>query len=316
MVNEIKALFVDDDGEDFMIVSKYLSKIDRVNFQLERSNCYEDALKTILENRHDVYLIDYGLGMKNGIDLLREVMDIGCDKPIIFLTGQKNSNIDMKAMELGATDYLIKDQIDPQMLKRSIMYSIERKRLERKFRQEKSEKDMIIDITVAGMCLVNALTDEFIEVNSAFLNMFEFKREEVLSRKFHDTITIKKYCQILYDNGFDGEHVCNPSECPCIMEPLECRVFASNGSIKDCLLSCKSIEKTNGERRVLRVITMVDTTKQKEAERKLIETTIDLQGKIKEFGIKNRNSEVILSLIDTQVNQLSNIEEMAERWIG
>ena len=50
----IKVLFVDDDGEDFLIVNKYLSKVERVDFQLERSDCYEDALKIILENRHDV----------------------------------------------------------------------------------------------------------------------------------------------------------------------------------------------------------------------------------------------------------------------
>jgi len=313
-MESINVLFVDDDKDDFFIVNKYLSKIDRVNFILDRAESYEIALVKILENKHDVYLIDYCLGIKNGLDLLEEVMQNGCEKPIIFITGQKNNNIDIKAMELGATDYLIKDKIDPQIIERSIRYSIERKKLEKKIRQERSEKDMIVDITVAGMCLTNALTDDFIEVNTSFLKMFDMERDEVLSSKFHDVLNIKKYSQSLYSNDFDGNHVCIPENCPCVNGPIECRVFASNGVSKDCLLSCKSIEQINGSKKRLRVVTMIDTTRQKDVERKLIETTIDLQEKIKEFGIKNENPKAIISLINTEVDKINNIEEIAEKW--
>lgn len=311
----IKVLFVDDDEEDFYIVNKYLSKIKRTTFKTDRADCYKTALEAILKDEHDVYLIDYKLGIETGIDLLREVMSFGCDKPIIFLTGQKNKDIDIQAMNLGATDYLIKDQIDPQILERSIRYSIERKKLEKKIKQEKALKEMIIDITVAAICIVDVDSDEIIDVNKSLLHVFDINKEDLISKKFHETFIIRKYRDELYNNGFEKTHACIIERCPCIHSPIDCNVSVKNKT-KDCLLSCKSIEFNNGEKKLLRIVTLIDTTRQKMAEKKLLETTIELQDRIKEFGIEKKDPMVILSLIGNEIDKIENIEEMSERWTG
>ena len=310
MNNVIKVLFIDDDHDDFVIVEKYLSKIQRVDFNIERASSYEEALEKMNNGNYDVYLLDYALGVKTGLDFLEEAIKLGCEKPIIFLTGQKNANIDMKAMKLGATDYLIKDQIDPQILERAIRYSIERKRLERKIKQEKEMKEMIVDITVAAICIVDAKTDDIIDVNNAFLSMFKIKKDDVMFEKFHKILEVKKYKSDLYSNEFEGSHVCQPDKCPCIKIPIDCRVFIDDHYV-DCLLSCNSIKFVNGKERLVRIVTMTDTTRQKFAEKKLIETTIDLQDRIKEFGISTENPKAILSLLDIELDKFNRIEEIA-----
>src|SRR5437660_3190035 len=83
-------------------------------------------MEVMERNHHVVYLVDYRLGGRNGLDLLREARERGCRGPIILLTGQGEREVDLEAMKAGAADYLIKGQIDAAQLERSIRYAIER----------------------------------------------------------------------------------------------------------------------------------------------------------------------------------------------
>ena len=69
-------------------------------------------------------LLDYNLGARTGLDLLREVLARGCRTPIIMLTGNDDHEVDVKAMEAGAADYLVKGQFGGPHLERSIRYAI------------------------------------------------------------------------------------------------------------------------------------------------------------------------------------------------
>ena len=132
--HRLRVLLIDDDEDDYIITRELLIDIKyqfghgERNFELEWADSYETGLTAISEQRHDVYLIDYHLGAYSGLDLLREAISKGCTNPLILLTGQGDRAIDIKAMQAGASDYLVKDQIDAPLLERSIRYAIERKR--------------------------------------------------------------------------------------------------------------------------------------------------------------------------------------------
>ena len=64
-----------------------------------------------LEGEHDVVIVDYRLGARNGLELVREAVHLGCGMPFIVLTGEGNREIDLEAMRAGATDYLVKGEI-------------------------------------------------------------------------------------------------------------------------------------------------------------------------------------------------------------
>ena len=96
---------------------------------------YDAALEAIACNQHDVYLVDYRLGEQDGLALLCKAIANGCKAPIIMLTGQGDHEVDIAAMKAGAADYLVKGQIDPPLLDRSIRYAIERKRVEERLQE-------------------------------------------------------------------------------------------------------------------------------------------------------------------------------------
>lgn len=133
----IHILLVDDDEDDYLLTKSLLrdgffarEAISSAQFTLDWVNTYEACLQALEQQAHDVYLIDYRLGLNNGVELLREATARGCTAPMILLTGKGGYAVDLDAMQAGATDFLTKDELTAPLLERTIRYSIERKRTE------------------------------------------------------------------------------------------------------------------------------------------------------------------------------------------
>ncbi len=125
---DISVLLVEDDEDDFVLTRDLLADSRRTRFALDWVSSYDDAVSAISEGKHDVYLVDYRLGEHDGLEILRRAREAGCLRPIILLTGQGDGEVDIAAMNAGAADYLVKGQIDGQILERSIRYSLEQNR--------------------------------------------------------------------------------------------------------------------------------------------------------------------------------------------
>ncbi len=129
MIDErIKVLLIDDDEDDHVLTRDLLAEIGRERFRLDWAPCFDAGLRALRERAHDVYLLDYHLGERNGLELLRQAVEDGCRAPIIMLTGLGDREIDLEAMKAGAADYLSKGSLDAPLLERSIRYSLERAR--------------------------------------------------------------------------------------------------------------------------------------------------------------------------------------------
>ncbi|HUZ57653.1 MAG TPA: ATP-binding protein [Hanamia sp.] len=123
---QIKILIIDDDEDDFYIISGFLKEINGVDFIIDWCKTYSAAVEEIKSGAHDIYFVDYRLGNKTGLDLLKECIHFQPDRPIILLTGKGNKSIDIEAMKSGATDYVIKSELNSEKLERCIRYSLDR----------------------------------------------------------------------------------------------------------------------------------------------------------------------------------------------
>jgi diguanylate cyclase (GGDEF)-like protein/PAS domain S-box-containing protein len=95
---------------------------DRVDVEWIAS--YEAAREALLGGKHALCLMDYHLGARTGLELLRDTTAAGCKTPIILLTGDDDMDVDVRAMEAGAADYLVKGQFECRLLERSIRYAM------------------------------------------------------------------------------------------------------------------------------------------------------------------------------------------------
>ncbi len=124
----IRALLVDDDEDDFVMFRDHLAQVEGQKYEVTWASSFEAGREAIAKGEHDVGFLDYRLGIKTGIDLLREAKERKWAMPLILLTGYGEQEVDMEAMSLGAADYLVKDQVSPLLLERSIRYSMHRAR--------------------------------------------------------------------------------------------------------------------------------------------------------------------------------------------
>jgi signal transduction histidine kinase len=125
MSDRIRVLLVDDDEDDFIITRDIIDDIPGRNYALDWAATFEEALRIIRQQQHHVYLVDFRLGARDGLELITQAVDEGVKAPFILLTGQSDRETDEKAMRAGAQDYLVKGTFNPYDLERSIRYSIE-----------------------------------------------------------------------------------------------------------------------------------------------------------------------------------------------
>jgi len=96
------------------------------------SKSYEDALDKMAGSscHFDVCLLDYRLGAQTGLELLKDARGRGSKCPSILLTGQGAHEIDIEATLAGASDYLVKGDLNALKLERSIRYAVQQRQIE------------------------------------------------------------------------------------------------------------------------------------------------------------------------------------------
>lgn len=126
----ISVLLIEDDEDDYLLARDMLSEVAPRKYRLDWVASYTAGLEAFQRAAHDVVLLDYRLGPHNGLELLHEAAQHRNTAPVILLTGQGNYAVDLEAMQAGATDYLVKDQMNGQLLERAIRYAIQQKKSE------------------------------------------------------------------------------------------------------------------------------------------------------------------------------------------
>jgi DNA-binding response OmpR family regulator len=203
--NRIKILLIEDDEDDYLLVKSLLSKTPSPKFDLDWVSDYDAGLATILENRHDVYLLDYRLGEHSGLDILRRLRHQENHAPVILFTGQGGYQIDVEAMQSGAADYLIKSQITSDMLERSIRYTIERKNAKDELRLHRDHLEEMVRERTAQLEQAN----EKLQVEVAERKQLILQLQEALARvkTLSGLLPICAWCKKIRDDKGYWNHV-------------------------------------------------------------------------------------------------------------
>ena len=130
MTDNPRILLIEDDEDDYVLTKGLLVGIFGRDLRLDWVKDWRAALEAIEQEAHDVYLIDYRLGERTGLDLVAEATQRGHTAPMILLTGQDTRDIDLAAMNAGVADYLVKQQLTEALLDRAIRYAIKQKEFE------------------------------------------------------------------------------------------------------------------------------------------------------------------------------------------
>ncbi|HEX8174161.1 MAG TPA: PAS domain S-box protein [Pyrinomonadaceae bacterium] len=181
----IKVLLIEDDEDDYILTREMLSETESCHFDVTWASTFDEAVARLNDNGHDICLIDYHLGEKSGIELLREANARARKPPAILLTGKDDPSVDDKALHAGATDYLIKGQITGPLLERSIRYAIERSRTLKSLSESEKKYRQIIETAMEGIWMVDS-EGRTTYANHRTLEMLGYSMEEMLGQPAFD----------------------------------------------------------------------------------------------------------------------------------
>ncbi|MEO6733143.1 MAG: ATP-binding protein [Ferruginibacter sp.] len=250
----LRILVVEDDEDDFILISDYFKNINAWKFEIKWVQRYANALDELCSNQYTLCFCDYRLGAKNGIDLIKDVLTKNTVTPIILLTGKGNYNIDIEATRAGAFDYLIKADLDEDKLERTIRYTLERinnlqkiQESERRYRSIFEKSKDIVFIARPDTTLTT--------INFAVSDILDFKVEDCVGKKLTEFLkNPADIDQFLVGVKRDGE-----------IDNFELEFITAKKEIKTCLISA-SIETDSSNDHYLQGI-IHDITDLKKAEK-------------------------------------------------
>lgn len=128
-----RILAVEDDPDDLLLLTEALS--GEPDFVLEHRTKLSDALDRLGEESFDVVFLDLHLPDSTGIAAVGSVREVAPRVPIIVLTREVSTDVELAAVQAGAQDYLPKNKLDGDTVLRSVRHAIERHRLRRALEQ-------------------------------------------------------------------------------------------------------------------------------------------------------------------------------------
>jgi len=250
-------LLIDDDEDDYFLSKDLLRESGHNHYKLEWTGRYEEGISSLAKNEFEVYLVDYILGEKTGIDFLQQAKLVNPGACIIMLTGQGSDRIGIDAMRHGASDYLIKSGLTASELDRTIRYSLERKRNSDALRESESKYRSIFEKTkdVIYICTPDG---RIVDFNESAVNLFHYSREELLR------INISN----LYFSQRDRLHFERTIRANGEIDDFEVTMVTKDGRKRHCLLSAVARHDAYGEKTVYLGI-IYDLTRKKRAEEEL-----------------------------------------------
>jgi diguanylate cyclase (GGDEF)-like protein len=127
-------LLVEDDAAYLRLAELVLADAARVaeaDYRVVTAMRLSAGLARLSQGGVDLVLLDLSLPDSQGIATVHAVRAEAPDVPIVVVTGTADERLAAQSLQSGAQDYLIKDEIDPRMLARSIRYAMDRHQLQR-----------------------------------------------------------------------------------------------------------------------------------------------------------------------------------------
>jgi two-component system cell cycle sensor histidine kinase/response regulator CckA len=121
----LHVLVVDDDAEHAAMVVEVLRLTDTCRgATIDSAHAYDPAVRMLSARPYDIAFVDYRLGARDGLTLLREIRANGIETPVVVLTGHGAEEVAVDAMKAGAADYLSKTQLSVETLDRTVRHAL------------------------------------------------------------------------------------------------------------------------------------------------------------------------------------------------
>lgn len=117
-------LCIDDDPLQHRVVERLVEAFEHSKYAVDSALTYDEGLSKLLTGRYAVGLLDFRLDRDTGIEMLREARRLAIETPVVMMTVAESVDVDIAAADAGAVDFILKSDLTPRLLERTVRYAV------------------------------------------------------------------------------------------------------------------------------------------------------------------------------------------------
>lgn len=204
---DLVVLVIEDNLGDFVLIEDYLlEKFKRI--EIVHFSNFENSIHYLQDSKHKVscILMDLHLPGLEGLQLINEILSYNFHVPIIILTGYSDIDLAKKSFQLGVYDYLIKDEINPIILHKTIIYALNRSQFIYQIEDERHNYENLFNFSPQPTWLLDASTLEIRNANKAAQMKYGYSFEDFRDMSFTE-LHPKNEESIIKDTLISQDHI-------------------------------------------------------------------------------------------------------------
>ncbi len=181
----LETLVIEDDPFSVAVIKHYGNNLRDYQLNVHHVVTLEEALEFLDRNPQiEIIFLDYRVHSKiTGLEILQHIRARGVKVPVIVITGSGNEEIAVAMIKAGASDYLVKGNLSPQVLEKAIRDALSwYERLREVLDKESLLTDMALKTSLSGVCIAD-MKGLITYVNPSFVKMWGYQREDELIGK-------------------------------------------------------------------------------------------------------------------------------------
>ncbi len=180
-------LLIEDDADEARLIEAALARKGGKPYQIERATGLSEALGILAKASFAIILLDLSLPDGQGIAVFEQVSQAAPEALIIILSSEEDEETARLAVQNGADDYLVKDQVDAHWLPRTLDYLIERKTTRQALTLSEARFRAMSDASPLGI-FVSDVHGECVYTNEAYHTISGLSLEQTLGTNWRMAI--------------------------------------------------------------------------------------------------------------------------------
>ncbi|MFH1092554.1 MAG: PAS domain S-box protein [Candidatus Omnitrophota bacterium] len=231
----IKVLLIEDNPEDKRLIEEAFKKVPDTPVVIEWAGCLAEGIEIISKSQIDAVLLDLSLPDSTGLDTFNRLYEKAFSIPILVLTGLDNKEMAAAAVKAGAQDYLVKGDLNGNLLVNALRYGIERYHLIQDFKKRKEYSELIFRSVPSAIFSVDKERN-IVGWNAQAEKITGYLAEEVIGKEclIFAEEPCKDKCSLFADN---------------VEKPLlakQCLIRRKDGSLCSILKNCDLLRDGTG----------------------------------------------------------------------
>ena len=237
--DHLKVLLIEHDAGFARQVGDMLGQARDLSAEMRSTADLRGGLSALTGDRFDVVLMDLSVPDGAGLGNVSLIKAEAPQLPIIVAGEANDETVALEAVHAGAHDYLVKNQLNPGWLERSIRYAIERHRMDRTLLAAEARYHSVFDHLVEGIFQTTP-EGHYLMANAALARIYGYNTPEELMSSLTD-ISRSLYAQ----EGRRAEFVRLMQEHDTITG-FESQVYRKDGSVIWISENCRAVRDTDG----------------------------------------------------------------------